>query len=321
MRNSSILTLVAAIFLGLIAVAVMNRKLSDKPQVIPMAEVLVAKRDLARGASLTKDDLESKSVPKEILVSDSIDDVELALERMLLFPLVKGEMIQESRLGPKGQTGLAVQIQEGMRAFTIETPKLSNGVGGMIQPGNKVDVILTITENNRSNDSDFTGGGSSSILLQNVEVLAVDRRIDTPQESNTRSNSKDTKDTKSVTLLVSPEQSALLTLGQTKGTLFLSLRHPNDEILADTRPYTFREIQSLKTDGDSFSSRVGTIFRALVSSRNSEEPVQSEQKVETVEKTTQQEPKVTKKTSLHNNHIRIVRGQSEDLVIIRNLEQ
>jgi predicted CopG family antitoxin len=124
-----------------------------------------------------------------------------------------------------------------------------------------------------------------------------------------------------VTLLVSPEQSALLTLGQTKGTLFLSLRHPNDEILADTRPYTFREIQSLKSEGQSFSNRIGSIFRALVSSKKTDDSEQAVQDVETVEKTTQQEPKVTKKTSLHNNHIRIVRGQSEDLVIIRNLEQ
>lgn len=326
MRNSSILTLVVAIILGLIAVAVMNKKMNGKAEVIPMVEVLVARQDLPRGVDITTDVVELKSIARDLVAEGTITNIDDSIDRMLLVPLAKGEMILHNRLGPKGENGLAVQIREGMRAFTIETPKLSSGVGGMIQPGNHVDVILTVTDVNRSNDSDFSGGGSSTILLQNVEVLAVDRRTDSPgTQTDVKKTTREVKDTKSVTLLVTPDQSALLTLGQTKGTLHLSLRHPNDAEYAESRPYTFREIQFMREGPKSLSERFRSAFASLLQQapvKDNEltartEPVESSETKEQRE----QPANVTKKQSRHNNFIRVVRGQQEETVIVRHLEQ
>ena len=119
----------------------------------------------------------------------------------------------------------------------------------MIQPGNHVDVILTVSESIQASDKDITGGGSSTVLLQNIEVLAVDRQTDTPTDSKSPvqpKSSKDIKDTKSVTLLITPDQSAFLTLGQTKGVLHLSLRHPNDSIVTQGHTATMRQMNSLQ---------------------------------------------------------------------------
>jgi Flp pilus assembly protein CpaB len=60
-------------------------------------------------------------------------------------------------------------------------------------------------------------------LLQSIEVLAVDQRLDAPAD-----NKNNVKDLGSVTLLVTPDQAALLDLGQNLGQLSLSLRNLSD---------------------------------------------------------------------------------------------
>ena len=110
----------------------------------------------------------------------------------------------------------------GMRAFTIHTPSVASGVGGFVLPGNKVDVLLTM---------DGKRGSITTTLLQNLEILAVDQRIDAPAD-----NRIDPKQLHSVTLLVTPDQAARLGLAQNKGSLHLALRnHKDDQLLRTSR--------------------------------------------------------------------------------------
>ena len=76
-----------------------------------------------------------------------------------------------------------------------------------------------------------TGGGSTTTLLQNVEILAVDQKMDAPSD-----NKVDTKDLRSVTLLVTPQQANRLDLGQNKGMLHLALRNREDNEDFQTKP-------------------------------------------------------------------------------------
>jgi pilus assembly protein CpaB len=166
----------------------------------------------------------------------AITQLKEAVDRVASIPLAKGDPVVEAKLTPKGISahGLDALIPEGMRAFTITT-SLVSGVAGFILPGSKVDVLLTISTHATD---DPTGGGSTTTLLQNVEILAVDQRVDAPAD-----NKVDPKDLRSVTLLVSPQQAAKLDLGQNKGTLHLSLRHPKDTTPAMTVPATLKAIQ------------------------------------------------------------------------------
>src|SRR5262249_56623723 len=117
---------------------------------------------------------------------------------------------------------------------TISTTTLASGVAGFILPGSKVDVLLTVT---RTGTSDPTGGGQTSTLLQDVEILAVDQLVKAPAD-----NRVDPKELRSVTLLVTPQQAAKLDLGQNKGILHLSLRNPEDHAPAVTRPATLADL-------------------------------------------------------------------------------
>jgi pilus assembly protein CpaB len=124
-------------------------------------------------------------------------------------------------------------IPSGMRAFTILSPHVASGVAGFILPGNRVDVLLTVA---MGGGNDLSGGGTTMTLVQNLEILAVDQRLDAPSENKVDPNLH------SVTLLVTPDQASRLDLGQNKGMLHLSLRNPEDVVETDSRPATLADL-------------------------------------------------------------------------------
>lgn len=121
-----------------------------------------------------------------------------------------------------------------------------------------------------------------------------------------------------MTLLVTPEQSAQLTLGQTKGTLFLSLRHPNDDEMAVTRTATLKDMQAMRQGPVSFSDRIASALVAI----SSRSKVEAEEKSRTKEKpvTAEKEAKNQPQPKNRSRILRVVRGQTEEQVIFRSLE-
>jgi pilus assembly protein CpaB len=205
-----------------------------KVDTVPM---VVASADIPRGGMVTADMIKLRDFPKDLAPLGAIGRIEDALERSVIHPLVRDEPILDGKLAPKGAgRGMAALIPKGMRAFTINSTGITSGVAGFVLPGNKVDVLMTI--NGGQGAEDKTGGGSTTTLLQNVEILAVDQKIDAPVD-----NKVDPNELRSVTLLVNPDQATLLDLGQAKGTLHLSLRNIEDNAPANTRPATFNDLK------------------------------------------------------------------------------
>ena len=79
----------------------------------------------------------------------------------------------------------------------------------------------------------------TTTVLQNVQDLAVAQKMEAPADSSKLIQN----DIKAVTLLVSPNQAALLDLGMSRGTLHLALRNPGDAREARTRPATMNDLQ------------------------------------------------------------------------------
>jgi pilus assembly protein CpaB len=237
MSVRAILVLFLALVCGASAAVGINQ-MRRPSQVFRNAEttpIVVASVDICRGRMVTGDDVELRDWPTELLPTGVLTSVEDALDRSAMTGIVVGEPIMESKLATKESgRGLAALIPEGMRAYTIQTSRVASNVAGFILPGNSVDVLLTL----RGNHNDTTGGGSTTTLLQAVEILAVDQRLDAPVD-----NKINPRELGSVTLLVTPEQAALLDLGQNMGTLTLSLRNPEDAGEALTRPATLNDIR------------------------------------------------------------------------------
>jgi pilus assembly protein CpaB len=200
-----------------------------EPETVP---VVVAAEDIARFTSLSAGQLRIRQFPKDMAPAGAFTQVEEVVGRIPLTQIIRDELVLERRLAPKGSgRGMGPGIEKGKRAFTIQTPHVSSGVAGFILPGSRVDVLLTVNAN------EAHGGALTVTLLQNMEILAVDQRVDIPSE-----NKVDVKELRSVTLLVTPDEAAKLDLGQSKGTLHLTLRNPDDDQFVRVRKATLADI-------------------------------------------------------------------------------
>jgi pilus assembly protein CpaB len=228
-----------ALLIGGSAAVGVNQLMQAAPQakgeVVP---VVVAAVDLPRGGNITAELVKVKEFPKDLAPSGFLSKPEDAVNRAISIPVMRDEPLLEAKLSPKGAgRGMAALVPDGMRAYTIQTPNVAQGVAGFILPGNKVDVLLSVSEG-LSFGGNQNLGGTTTMLLQNVEILAVDQKTDAPAE-----NKVSDKDLRSVTLLVTPQQANLLTLAQSKGQLYLALRNLKDNAAANTHPATLAELR------------------------------------------------------------------------------
>lgn len=226
----------ALMFGGSAAVGVHAVRAKPGEQKTDTVDVVVAAADVLRGTTVDANMLKTAKWPKDMVPPGAVTSVADAVARTALFPLTKDELLLNTKLaGLNAGRGMASLIPKGMRAIAIQTLNVSSGVAGFILPGNRVDVLLTVSV---AGTDDLAGGGTTTTLLQNVEILAIDSRIDAPAD-----NRVDPKELRSVTLAVSPDDAAKLNLGQNKGTLHLSLRNPEDDLTAETHPATLAELR------------------------------------------------------------------------------
>lgn len=229
---------VLAVVCGLSAMVLvqMLRRPPSGPNIEKVAVVFAAD-DIKPGEAILESMLELREIPKTEVPEDAILKLTDAVDRAAMAQLDKGDLLRERKLAEKGAgRGMAALIKAGMRAFTIQTPSFSSSLAGFLLPGNKVDVLLTI--NAQGGQEDATGGTATTTLLQNVEILAVHTTVNTPTN-----NKIDPDQARSITLLVTPDDAALLDLGQNKGTLHLSLRNLKDTLSVKPRAMTLADLQ------------------------------------------------------------------------------
>jgi len=236
MSMRTLLIGILALAFGVSAAVGVNLFARQRNASVDTVAIVVADADLSRGDTIRAEQLKLSDCPRELVPVGVVTDLEDARGRVVRHPIQKDEPILDVKLAPRGaKQGLAGLIPPGMRAFTIQTPNVAANVAGFLLPGNRVDVLLTV------NGDDRSGGGLTTTLLQNVEILGVDNIVDTPNERKV-----DARHLQSVTLLVTPDQAAVLDLGQNRGTLHLSLRNPDDSKHAKNNPATMRELQLLE---------------------------------------------------------------------------
>lgn len=232
-----VMLMLALVFGGSAAVGVSGlRKQAPAAPLPDTTPVVVAAEDVGRGNLVTAAAVKTYDWPKALVPPGALTRVDDALDRVAFGSLAKGEPVLEGKLAPRGAgRGLAAMVPTGKRAVTIQATSPATGLAGLALPGNRVDVLLTMTGGAANGDP--AGGGSTSTLLQNVEILAVDQRVDAPSD-----NKVDASQLRSVTLLVTPDQAAKLELGQSKGTLHLALRNLEDDQAGDRKPATMSDL-------------------------------------------------------------------------------
>jgi len=226
----TISTLVAAVFLGLIAVVLTRSYLSNamrsSPEVAtsngPAIPVVVAAANVTRGAVLQAPMLKVAAYPADAAPAGAFHSVaELTggpgQQRLALRSLVANEPLLPGNIsGPGGKLNLSGSVSPGMRAVSLRSNDVA-GVGGFVLPGDRVDILLTRSTGSGTENSNTL----TQILAENVRVLGVD-------QSNNDEADKPVV-AKAVTVEVTPEQATSISLGQQVGSVSLTLRRVADD--------------------------------------------------------------------------------------------
>jgi pilus assembly protein CpaB len=239
-NRRAIVFLVLAVVLGVGAAFTAQRWLEQqsqgpassaaaKPKTQPVA---VVRQDTAVGSLLNERELATVEWPIEFVPKGAYGNPSQLQDRVLRRPLSAGEPVLESALLPEGaQGGLVSVIDPSQRAVSVRVDQVI-GVAGFVTPGASVDVLTTLK---RDSDAKVF----SKIVLQDVQVLAIDQKLE-------ESNEGEPHLVQVVTLEVSPEQSEKLTYVSHNGKLQLALRNPSDREVLDTRSVSFDEIMGVR---------------------------------------------------------------------------
>jgi pilus assembly protein CpaB len=177
---------------------------------VPAQMVAVAATNLSWGTKLTAEMLQLVPFPARSMPQGTFSTVESLQERVLIANVVAHEPILEAKLAPSDVTkgGIAAVTNPQKRAMAVRVDDVV-GVAGFVQPGHKVDVLVTLTE-----DPPMT-----KTVLQNVLVLATGTEIER--------RGKEDKPTqvRVITVEVTPEEGEKLALAANEGKLQLALRN------------------------------------------------------------------------------------------------
>jgi pilus assembly protein CpaB len=196
--------------------------------------VVVATTDLTWGRKLTKEMIKTVPFMRESLPVGYHSDPELLIGRVVTSALKEREPVLESRLAPKDVTvgGVSAVIKPGMRAVAVKGDKVI-GLSGFIQPGNRVDVLVTLKD--PVSKIDIT-----KMVLSNVLVLATGTEIEEKRDGQPRPVDV-------YTLEVDPEQAERLALAAAEGKLQFALRNITDQETVLTKGATVsRTLSSLR---------------------------------------------------------------------------
>jgi len=163
------------------------------PVEVNYSQVLVAAFDLPLGSRVGEESFQWKKWPQDAVTPSLItqDEQPEAIEdyfnAIVRSGIVAGEPINPPKLVTAGGAGvMAALLNPGMRAVTTRISP-DTAAGGFIQPGDRVDIILTqsfqIEEGvGQPGDIIETRIVSAQTIFENVRVLAIDQTFSTSPE-------------------------------------------------------------------------------------------------------------------------------------------
>ena len=112
------------------------------PTKVPTTGVLVVKQDIAASTVLTEEMLEVKQVALDVKNERALTKPEEAVGKTSSVALMRGEQVLNSRLEAQPQPGetFVKDLPPGKRAISISSDEV-RGLGGLVQPGDHVDVL------------------------------------------------------------------------------------------------------------------------------------------------------------------------------------
>ncbi|HET9520585.1 MAG TPA: Flp pilus assembly protein CpaB [Candidatus Limnocylindrales bacterium] len=146
--------------------------------------VVVAARPIPARKPVEEGDVVMKEIPLDPTNSGAIaiTQIDQVVGRVLAVPVLQDQMLTQNLLGSTATGGLSIlepgetvtPESEAWRAVSLTVPD-DRAVGGMLQPGMTVDVLMSVTVNvpqDLIEEGEFYTDKSTKITYQNVVILA-----------------------------------------------------------------------------------------------------------------------------------------------------
>lgn len=213
-------------------------------------QVVVAKTDLAKGTPLLPENMALRSIPQEWVHSGAItpDQFSRAEGAKLAYPANAGEAVIWSQLEGQRAPTFSARLTQGRRAVTVPVDEISS-LSGMVEPGDLIDIVVSIKNENDKKSYTFT-------LLQSVIVLATGAQASL-EEKDPEGQSRTFS---TITLDTSPEDAKRVIAAREVGRITALLRAPNDGSQISKTRTDALTLLGLATGGSSSFSTVPVIY-------------------------------------------------------------
>lgn len=235
--------------------------------------VVVPTANLPPGAILDESVVAAREVSADFVYDDTlrVADFEAFKGQALIRPVTRGRPLRRADVREIFKD-FAGTVPEGKRAMTIDIDEL-NSIANMVQPGNRVDLMLLLSADANSSGMDGAPGAAGSAgqsvvpFMEKMKVLATGQTVTHEDEDAAGAKTGRRVSYSNVTLEVTPTQAARLALAGELGKIRMVLRNEKDpadvefgvvnarNVLADIHEKTRRH-QRLDAAGGGMGSAV-----------------------------------------------------------------
>jgi pilus assembly protein CpaB len=224
-RITLIIAVVLAVGTGILTLRYLSNLNAQQQQAsVEMKTVVMTNVDVPARGKITADMLTVAKRQASDVEPQSLEDPKQAEGDVALISMPAGTVLTASNVGTPAAVGLTVRLKPGERAISIPIDRVKS-VSGLIQPGDRVDVLATVNKGPGVPPKTFT-------IIRGALVLAINSTLE--MSAAAAAGATPEPDTSggvgTVTLGVSPEQADLLTVADINTTLRLALRSPEEPV-------------------------------------------------------------------------------------------
>lgn len=215
-------------------------------------KVVVANRDLKPGMRVSAESFALREIPKTYVHQDAVlpGQFSKAEGQRLIAPLDSGKPLLWSHLESGATPTFSGKLGVGRRALTVPVDEV-NSISGMLAPGDRIDLILTLSRQGNSQEVTFP-------LLQDVKVLATGTQVSSRDDPDGKLPGGGRRYT-TVTLETSFEDANRIILARNTGKLTAVLRHPDDKHRQPARRFDMSSLYATTPRGSGVELIIGGI--------------------------------------------------------------
>lgn len=186
--------------------------------------VVVPRISMAKGETITEENLSLRSIPVDYAHSDSVREGNFtdALGQRLAYDIEIGKPLLWAHLELGKNGTFSSLLDDGRRALTISVDEI-NSLSGFLQPDDKVDLFLTYS----------TGGNRvTQLLMPQLRVIATGTLTRAPDDGRMSTTNYGT-----LTVDVTPKEAERLIYAQSAGSITATLQNPDAKLaVLNTNP-------------------------------------------------------------------------------------